>query len=159
MVLHTFAVQSALRHWFAPLQAEPVGSLAEHVPSLAQKSPDGQSASLVHPPAVAHVIVVWSQLSLRHCSESLQDPSPGASPQALSFGSQTPDLHTLRPTSGEQVATVSGVDGKGVPLSILGMHVPRVSVVPLHQLEASQSASTWQPVTHSPLLVSQMLPA
>ena len=58
MVLHTLAVQSALWHWFELVQAVPVGSLSEHVPSLAQKSPDGQSASLVHPPAVAHVIVV-----------------------------------------------------------------------------------------------------
>lgn len=157
-MLHTLAVQSALWHWFEPLHAEPVGSFGEHVPSLAQKSPVGQSASLVHPLVVVQVIVVWSQVSLRHCSESLQEPSPGASPQALSFGSQTPDLHTRSPTSGVQVATVSGVEGKGVPLSILGMHVPRVSVVPVHQLDASQSASTWQPVTHSPLPVSQILP-
>ena len=156
MLLHTAPVQSPVWHWFGPSQVAPVGRLVEQVPSLAQKSLDGQSASLVHP--APQVIAVVLQLSLRHCSALSHGPSPGANPQVLSFASQTPELQTRVPTSGEQTATVVGIDGNGVPLSSFGTQVPRVSAVPVHQLDAAQSLSTWQPRTQRPLGASQMFP-
>ena len=77
----------------------------------------------------------------------------------MSFGSHTPEVHTRMPTSGEQVMTVVGVVGSGMPLSTLGMHVPRTAgSVLVHQSAGSQSLSAWQPATHRPVPVSHKLP-
>src|SRR5450432_677778 len=138
------------------MHAAPFGSFAAHVPSLWQKSPVGQSGSVMQP--AEHVMVAASQLPARHCSMLAQEPSPGASPQALSFGSHDPDEQTRAPTSVVHVTTVDGVDGSGLPLSSFGTHAPTAAGSALHQSCGPQSLSAWQPGTHSPLAVSQTLP-
>jgi hypothetical protein len=138
-VLHTVLSQSLLWHWFEPAQVAPVGNLGVQLALLLQKSPAGQSVSVVQP--APQVCVVGSQLSLRHCSSLLQEPSPGANPQLLSFVSHAPDAHTRVPTAGEQVVTVDGVEGSGVPFASFGLQTPSVLGSPLHQSEALQSLS------------------
>src|SRR5450432_4430760 len=138
------------------MHAAPFGSFTAHVPSLWQKSSVGQSGSVMQP--AAHVMVAASQLPVRHWSVLAQEPSPGASPQALSFGSHEPDEQTRTPTSLVHVTTVDGADGNGVPLSSFGTHVPTAAGSALHQSCGPQSLSTWQPDTHRPLAVSHRLP-
>jgi hypothetical protein len=41
----------------------------------------------------------------------------------------------------EQVATVAGIDGNGVPLTSLAVHIPRAPGAALHHCEDRQSAS------------------
>jgi orotate phosphoribosyltransferase-like protein len=62
------------------------------------------------------------------------------------------------PTASEQVATVVGVDGSGLPLTSLASHIPRLPGAALHHWEERQSASVLHSAVQSPLVVSQFLP-
>jgi hypothetical protein len=131
-----------------------VGNLGEQVALLLQKSPDGQSVSVVQPDP--QICVVELQVSLRHCSSLSHEPSPGPNPQLLSFGSHAPELQTRVPTAGEHTVTVEGVEGSGVPFWSFGTHMPNASGSPLHHSDVLQSLSVWQPWVQRPLATSQM---
>lgn len=131
-----------------------MGKSGAQLLALVQYSRELQSASVAHA-APVHWCVSRLHEPARHCSSSLQSPSPAAIPQRLSAGSHTADWQTALPTTIVQVATRPGSEGNGTPLASLGVHC---LVVSLHHWLALQSVSTVQPGTHRPLASSHTLP-
>lgn len=97
-------------------------------------------------------------MSSRHCPFEVHVPSPFARPQALSFGSHTPDTQTRVPTAAVHVATLDGELGSGVPFASFGVHVPLPPVGALHQSPVAQSASVVHPIVQAPVVVSHVGP-
>jgi hypothetical protein len=72
-------------------------------------------------------------------------------------GSHAPERQTRIPTAGEQVDTVLGVDGSGVPFASFGWHMPAPPDGASHHFVGDmQSVSTVQAVVHVPLVVSHV---